>query len=303
MKRRSSTVTRRNLLIGLLFISPWLFGFLIFTVYPMVASLFFSFTNYSLLKAPKFVGLANFVQMLTMDKLFWRAVQNTLYFAVFSVPLNIFVSVGIALLLNMKVRAMAFYRTIYFLPSIVPTVASALLWLWILNPQFGLANAILRQMGIPTVGWLTDPAWAKPSIITMGVWGIGGSMVIYLAALQDVDVSLYEAAELDGAGSWAKTWAITIPMITPTIFFNLVLGMIDVFQSFTAIFVLTQGNGGPLDSTLVYGLLLYRNAFSYLKMGYASAMAWAMFVIIVAVTFTIFKSSGRWVYYAGEVRQ
>jgi multiple sugar transport system permease protein len=177
------------------------------------------------------------------------------------------------------------------------------LWAWILNPQFGLANAILKSIGLPQLGWLSDPAWSKPSLILMGLWGFGSTMVIYLAALQDVPKDLYDSADIDGANTWHKTFAITLPLITPTIFFNLVLGTIAAFQAFTTVYVLTQGNGGPLDSTLVYGLLLYRNAFTYLKMGYASAMAWLLFLFVTLVTAIIFKTSGRWVFYQGDVRQ
>jgi multiple sugar transport system permease protein len=175
-----------------------------------------------------------------------------------------------------------------------------MLWVWILNPQFGLMNAILSQLGLPTLGWLTDPDWSKPSLIIMGLWRIGGSMVIYLAALQDIPLSLYEAADLDGAGPLAKTFNVTLPMITPTIFFDLVMGIIGTFQYFTTVYVLTGGQGGPVDSTLFYAMLLYRNAFTYLKMGYASAMAWLLFAFILVVTLAVFQTSGRWVYYQGE---
>lgn len=301
-RRRLSPLTRTNLIHGLIFISPWIIGFSLFIGYPILASLGYSFTDYDVLTTPEFIGLTNYRDLLTADHLFFTAVRNTLYFALFSIPLNIVLSVAIALLLNLNVRGMSIYRTIFFIPSIVPQVASALLWAWILNPQFGLANAMLKLIGLPQLGWLSDPAWSKPSIILMGLWGLGSTMVIYLAALQDVPKELYEASDIDGASAWRQTFAITIPLITPTIFFNLVLGTINIFQAFTQIFVLTQGNGGPVDSTLVYGLLLYRNAFTYLKMGYASAMAWFLFAFITLITVIIFRSSGRWVFYQGEVR-
>ena len=301
-RRRMSPLTRRNLINGLIFITPWIIGFTLFTAYPIIASLVYSFTDHDVLTPSEFVGIANYRDLLTTDHLFFRAVMNTFYFAVVSIPLNIVLGVSIALLLNLEVRGMSIYRTIFFLPSIVPQVASALLWAWILNPQFGLANALLKNLGVPQLGWLSDPVWSKPAIVLMGLWAVGGTMVIYLAALQDVSKDLYEAADIDGANAFRKTMSITLPLITPTIFFNLVLGTISTFQAFTLIYVLTQGQGGPLDSTLVYGLLLYRNAFSYLKMGYASAMAWLLFAFIVLVTFVIFKSSGRWVFYQGEVR-
>jgi multiple sugar transport system permease protein len=300
--RRMSKVTRRNLTYGLMFISPWIIGFLVFTLYPMVASFYYSFTDYDVLTPVKFVGLANFTDMFK-NELFLTSLYNTLYFAIFSIPTAIVLSVMIALLLNTNVRGMSFYRTVFFLPSIVPAVAGALLWAWILNPQFGLANAILKSLHLPRLGWLSDPTWSKPSLILMGLWGVGGSMVIYLAALQDVPKELYEASELDGANAWQKTWTITIPLITPTIFFDLVLGIIGTFQYFTTVFVITQGAGGPMDSTLMYGLLLYRNAFTYLKMGYASAMAWFLFAIVLIITMVVFRSSGRWVFYQGDVKR
>ena len=298
-----SPLTRYNLMHGLVFISPWIIGFCLFIGYPIIASAFYSFTDYDVLTSPKFVGLANYSDLLTTDHLFFTAVRNTLYLALFSIPLNIVLSISIALLLNLEVHGMSAYRTIFFIPSIVPQIASALLWAWILNPQFGLANAILKSIGLPQLGWLSDPAWSKPSLILMSLWAFGSTMVIYLAALQDVPKDLYNSADIDGANAWYKTFAITIPLITPTIFFNLVLGTISAFQAFTTIYVLTQGKGGPLDSTLVYGLLLYRNAFNYLKMGYASAMAWMLFAFVTIITAIIFKTSGRWVFYQGDVRQ
>jgi multiple sugar transport system permease protein len=291
---------RRNLISGLLFISPWLLGLCVFTLYPLVASLYFSFTSYDIISPPVFVGFDNYRTMLTADPLFWKAVSNTLFYAGFAIPLNIFVAVAVAMLLNLRVRGLAVFRTIFFLPSIVPDIASAMLWSWMLNPQFGLVNALLKILHLPTLGWLADPTWAKPSLILIGLWSFGGSMVIFLAALQDIPVHLYEAAEIDGAGTFAKTINVTLPMLSPTIFFNLVLGVIGAFQYFTTAFVLSQGSGGPAGSTMFYALYLYNNAFRYFKMGYASAMAWLLFAFVFLVTGIIFKSSGRWVYYEGE---
>jgi multiple sugar transport system permease protein len=299
-RRRLRPLVVRNTISGLLFISPWLIGLLIFTIYPVLASFYYSFTEYDIVSPPTFVGLANYQDLLTSDPLFWKGVQNTLFYALVSIPLNIVVAICVALLLNMRVRGMAFYRTIFFLPSIVPDIASAMLWAWILNPQFGLANMLLRQIGLPTVGWLTDPNWSKPSLVLIGLWGFGASVVIFLAALQDIPEHLYEAADLDGASAAGKIWYVTLPMLTPTIFFNLVLGVIGSFQYFTTAFVLTGGDGRPASSTLFYAMLLYNNAFKYFKMGYASAMAWLLFAFILAITLIIFKTSGRWVYYEGE---
>jgi len=289
---------RRDLRNGLLFISPWLVGLLIFTIYPIIASVYFSFTEYSVLRPPRWVGLENYITLFTTDTLFPTALYNTLYYAAIALPLGIIGSVLLALLLNRKVGGMSFYRTVFYLPNVVPTVAMSVLWIWLLNPNYGLFNSILKGIGLPGVPWLTSPDWSKPSLILMSLWGIGGSMVIYLAGLQDIPEHLYEAADLDGASAWRKTLSVTLPMLTPTIFFNLVMSLIGVFSYFTQAFIMT--NGGPLDSTLFYMLYLYRNAFIYFKMGYASAMAWILFVIVVSLTLVVFRSSGRWVYYGGS---
>jgi multiple sugar transport system permease protein len=299
-RRGLSPLTLRNLRNGLLFISPWLVGLLVFTIYPILASFYYSFTRYDVVSPPQFIGPANYIEAFTTDHLFWQAVGNTLYYGLIALPLSMVVAVSVALLLNMQVRGLAFYRTIFFLPSIVPDIASAMLWAWILNPQFGLLNALLKSVGLPALGWLSDPAWAKPALILIGLWGFGGSMVIYLAALQDIPQQLYEAAELDGAGTWAKTWNVTLPMLTPTIFFNLVLGLIGTFQYFTTAFVVSGGSGGPAGATTFYAMLIYNNAFRYFKMGYASALAWLLFAAVFLITWLIFKTSGRWVYYEGE---
>jgi len=296
--RPMSPLTLRNLRNGLLFISPWLVGLAVFTVYPILASLYFSFTQYDVVSSPRFIGLDNYVEAFTNDPLFYKAVGNTLSYALLALPLNMLVAVGVSLLLNMQVRGLALFRTVFFLPSIVPDIAAALLWGWLLNPQFGLVNALLKSVGLPALGWLADPTWAKPALVLIGLWGFGGSMVIYLAALQDIPQHLYEAAEIDGAGTWAKTRHVTLPMLTPTIFFNLVLGLIGTFQYFTTAFVLT--NGGPAGATTFYALLIYNNAFRYFKMGYASALSWLLFAFIFGLTWVIFKTSGRWVYYEGE---
>ncbi len=295
---RMSPNARRDLRNGLLFTSPWLVGLLVFTIYPIIASMYFSFTDYSVLKAPRWIGLANYIELFTGDKLFPRSLVNTLYYAAFSLPLGLVGSVLLALMLNKKLTGMSIYRTIFYLPNVVPTVAMSVLWIWLFNPNYGLFNNILTGLGLQGVPWLTSPEWSKPSLILMGIWGLGGSMVIYLAGLQDIPQHLYEAADLDGANSWQKTLHVTLPMLTPTIFFNLVMGLISVFSYFTQAFIMT--NGGPLDSTLFYMLYLYRNAFMYFKMGYASAQAWVLFVIVVSLTLVVFKSSGGWVYYGGS---
>jgi multiple sugar transport system permease protein len=287
-----------NTVNGLLFVSPYLLGLMVFTLYPIFASFFYSFTSYSVLEPPRFVGLENYIDIFTNDPLFKISIGNTFYYALIAIPLNLTIAMLLALVLNLQVKGMSFYRAIFFLPSIMPEVASAMLWGWILNPQIGLVNGTMHALHLPTIGWYADPLWSKPSLILISLWGLGGTMVIFLAAVQDVPKHLYEAAELDGAGAIQKTRYVTIPMLTPTILFNLILGIIGSFQYFTTSFVLTAG--GPADSTLFYALLIYRNAFTYFKMGYASAMSWMLFAIVFLLTLVIFRTSNRWVYYAGE---
>jgi multiple sugar transport system permease protein len=290
---------RRRVIQGLLFVSPWLIGFLVFTAYPVVASLYYSLTDYRVLRPPHWVGLSNYTTLLTGDEYFWRyAVYNTAYMFL-ELPASVALGVGLALLLNQKVRGMGFYRTLFYLPSVVPTVAASMLWLWVLNPQYGLANVMLQRFHLSPLGWLTDPRWSKPSFILMDLWGAGGGMVIYLAALQGVPEQLYEAALLDGAGAWRRFWHVTLPMISPVVFFNVILGVIGTFQYFTQTYIMTQG--GPELSTTFYALYLFQNAFEYFRMGYACAMAWVLFLITLGATLVVFRSSARWVYYeSGE---
>ena len=292
---------RRNLRNGLLFAAPYLVGFLAFTLYPLIASIYYSLCQYNVIKPPVFIGLENFRALFTEDPLFWKALYNTLFFTAFSVPLGLCFSIGLAMLLNQKVRAMSVYRTVFFLPTIVPIVASAVLWLWVLNPESGLINGLIRQfLGVDGPGWIANERWSKPSLILMSLWGVGGAMVIFLAGLAEVPQSLYEVADIDGAGRWAKFRHVTLPMLTPTILFNLVMGLIGAFQYFTQVYVMTGGKGGPVDSTMLYALYLYRNSFYYLRMGYASAMAWLLFMVILAATLAVLASSKKWVHYHGE---
>jgi len=300
MKIFKSKLEARSQRNGMLFALPWFIGFFFFTLYPIVASIYYSFCEYNVLMPPKWTGFNNFIALFTQDHLFWISLYNTIYYTIFSLPIRIGIGVAIALFLNLKVKGMAVYRTIYYLPTIVPVVASSILWMWILNPQYGLLNALLEKVGISGPGWIADPKWSKPALILMSWWGVGGEVLIYLAALQDVPQQLYEAAELDGANWWQKTRHITIPMITPAIFFNLVMGLIGSFQYFTQAYIMT--NGGPVNSTLFYSLYLYRNAFVYFKMGYASSMAWLLGVLILACTLLVFKSSTKWVYYGGKLK-
>jgi multiple sugar transport system permease protein len=296
--RRRGAQDRRNLRNGLLFASPWIFGFVVFTLYPLVASLYYSFCTYSGLSAPQWVGLENYREMFTADDVFWKSLWNTLYMVVVALPLGLAAALGLAMLLNQKVRGINVYRTIYYLPSLVPTVASAILWLWLFNPEIGLINTVLGLVGVSGPAWLGDPAWAKPALVLMGVWGAGGGVIIYLAGLQDVPTALYEAASLDGAGAWTKFRHVTLPMISPIIFFNLIMGIIGMFQYFTQAYVMT--GGGPRDSTMFYALRLFNSAFVVWRMGYASAMAWVLFAITLACSLVAMKTSARWVYYGGE---
>lgn len=292
--------TRRELAriaTGLAFCSPWLIGFLAFGLIPIAASFYFSLTDYSVLRAPVFTGLDNYTGLLG-DNLFWVSLGNTLYYTVVGNLVGGIVAISLALLLNMQVRGLAVYRTVYYVPVIVPTVASSIIWLWLFNPQYGLFNHLLAASGVPSIPWLTDPRWSKNALILMSLWSIGNAVVIFLAALQDVPRDLYEAAQLDGASGFRQIASVTLPLISPVIFFNLVIGLIGGFQVFTQAYVMT--GGGPADSTLFYALYLYQNAFQFFKMGYASAQAWILFLIILAVSLLLFKTSSRWVYYAGR---
>ena len=293
---KAASLQRRDLRNGLLFCLPWLIGLTVFLIYPLCAALYYSLCDYSVLLPPVFIGLENY-QALATDPLFWKSLGNTAYFAAGSVSLGLFVSLGLALLLNSKVKGLGLYRTIFFLPSLMPVVAGSILWMWMYNGQSGLINSGLRAIGINGPAWLADPAWAKPAIVIMAVWGAGNAMVVYLAGLQDVPTSLYEAAIIDGAGFFQRLFHVTIPMISPVIYFNVVLSIISGFQAFTQAFIMTGSTGAPERSTLFYVLNLYNDGFQDLRMGYASAMAWVLFVIILLLTWAATKLSRRFVTY------
>lgn len=297
LRRRSS---RRKAIEAYLYISPFLFGFVLFVLGPALASLYFSMTSYQVISPPRFVGLANYTQALTNDPLFWKALGNTIYYAGIAVPLAILGSLGCAILLNQKIMARAVFRTMFFLPSITPVVATALLWMWILNPDFGLINYSLSMIGIDGPKWLGSTEWAKPSLILMHLWSSvgGGAMLIFLAGLQGVPPELHESASIDGANAWHRFVNITIPMLTPSIFLNLVLGLIGGLRVFTAAFIATDG--GPAYATHFYMLHLFNNGFRFLEMGYASALAWLFTLLVLALTIVQFRLSERWVYYAGH---
>jgi multiple sugar transport system permease protein len=273
---------------------PWIIGFTVFTGGPILFSLVISFCEFDILNPARFAGLGNYRWVLTKDPLFWKSMWNTL-FMVIGIPLGMALSLGMALLLNLKVRGVAVWRTLFYLPSIVPAVASSILWIWIFNPNSGLLNNVLAGVGIHGPNWLQDENTSKLSLILMGLWGAGGGMIIWLAGLKGISETYYEAAALDGANTWQKFTRVTLPLLSPYIFFNLVMGLIGTFQIFTQAFVMTQG--GPVNSTLFYAYHLFNNAFRYLHMGYAAAMAWVLFVIVFGLTVIQMKLSQRWVHY------
>ncbi|MBB6634825.1 carbohydrate ABC transporter permease [Cohnella thailandensis] len=293
---------RKLLVKGLLFTSPWIIGFLIFQLYPILASFYYSLTEYNLFKPPEWVGFGNYKDLFQDDK-FYKSMYNTLYITIVGVVPHMAYALLMALLLNAKVKGQSIYRTIYFLPTLVPAVAGSLLWMWLLNSQYGLINMGLEAIGIMGPNWLVDPDWTKPSLILMGFWGTGTITVMYLAALQDVPKMFYEAAEIDGASKWRQFWTITFPSISPMTLFQLIMMLISSFQYFTEGMVFAEASqsvGGPENSLLFYSIYLYQQAFSFLNMGYASAMAWILFVVVMLFSLVIFKTSARWVYYGGD---
>lgn len=288
------TPAGRRTVTGYLFISPFILGFILWFLIPVLTAAWLTFTDWNLISPPEYVGFDN-ILALGRDKLFWQSLKVTTVFTLVSVPLSLVLGFILALLMNTAVRGISVFRTIYYLPSIVPAVAGAVLWAWILNTEFGLLNVVLNAFGLPKIKWLQDPDWALPALILMSLWGLGGSMIIYLAGLKGIPEVFYEAAEIDGAGRWRQLWHITIPLVSPVIFFNLIIGIIGTFQIFTAGFLITDG--GPQNATLFYVLYLYRNAFQYLNMGYAAALAWVLFFIILVLTLLVFKYVGGMIHY------
>jgi multiple sugar transport system permease protein len=295
--RAASRAERARLLTGLLFISPWIVGFSMFLLYPILASFYYSLCEFSVLQPPRFIGVQNYTDLFA-DDVFGLALKNTFYYAAFALPFGIVLALSIAILLNTGVRGMTIYRTIFFLPSLLPTVALAILWLWIFNGQYGILNFVLDKVGVKGPGWLSDPNWSKPALILLSLWGVGHAVVIYLAGLQDVPAPLYEAADLDGANWFQKIWHVTIPSISPVILFNLIMGIIGTFQYFAIPYVMAPG-GQPARSAYFLAVNLYDNAFPYLQMGYASAMAWVLFVIVLLLTLLALRLSARHVHYGG----
>ncbi|MEM7031542.1 MAG: sugar ABC transporter permease [Chloroflexota bacterium] len=298
--RRLTREEKRNLSVGLFFASPWIIGFLAFTLLPIGSSLYYSLTRYDLLREPVFLGVDNYVNLITDDEDFRLVMYNTFWWVLISAPLGVISAFLMALLLNAKIMARSFFRAVFFFPSIVPVVVTAFVWQFLLNVQYGAINSTLQGLGFPIIPFLSDPDLVKPSLVLIHMWSQGAAMVIFLATLQDVPRSLYEAATMDGANAWHRLLNVTIPMVSPVILFNLVMSFIGGFQYFTLPWLLTQG--GPNNATEFYSLFLYRNAFLFLRMGKANALAWILFAMIIFITYLLFRFSGRFVYYAGANR-
>ena len=296
---RMTSGERRQLWTALAFISPWIVGFAVFTLYPVLTSLYYSFCDYDVLSRPIWVGFLNYRDM-TSDHVFWQSLGNTLTFAVISLPLGLCTALALALLLNQPGRGRGIFRAIYYLPSLVPAIASAVMWLWILNARHGLLNQALGWLGITSPPqWLDDPHWTKPALALIAIWGCGNTVVIFLAALQGVPRSLLEAAMIDGASPWRRLWHVTLPAISPVIYFNLIIGVIGALQTFVSAFVILV-NGGPDRSALFYAVYLYQNAFEFRQMGYACAMAWILFLLTLALTWLASRATRGFVHYQGD---
>lgn len=289
---------------GVLFALPWIVGFCVFQLYPIIASAYYSFTEYNLFQSPEWVGLENYRELFNDDR-FFTSMYNTLFMTVIGVPLGLFFALICALALNTPSRLQPFYRAIVYLPTIVPIVAATYLWRWMLNAQYGYVNSILGRLGLGQPLWQEDASWTKPALLFIGFWTVGGTTIIFLAALKEVPRTYYEAAEIDGANWWSKFWNITWPAISPVTLFQLVIGVIGSLQYFTQAYLFAQerlnaASGGPEDSLLMYGMYIFQNAFTYLDMGYASALAWILFLVALACTLFILGFANRWVHYEAD---
>lgn len=294
----SNTQNRTQTLWGFAFVSPWVIGFLVFGLYPIIMSFYYSLCQYDVLRVPHFIGLENYKVLLFEDNYFWNSIWNTFFYTVIRTPLVILGSLMLAVLVSKAIRGVKFFRTIYFIPSIITGVILSVLWMWLLNPQYGLVNNFLAFFGLQGPLWLQDPQWSKPSLILMSIWSLGGGrMLVFLAALQGIPQQLYEVVDIDGGGWWKKFRHVTIPLISPILFLWSILEVIFSLQVFIEAYVMTKG--GPLNSTLFYNLYLYNRAFDDFNMGYASAMAWILLIITLLITFVQFKVGKKWVYYSG----
>lgn len=297
-KMAVSQKKRRGNLTPYLFISPWIIGFVAFTLGPLLFSFAISFFDYPIVGTPQFIGFDNYVEMFTNDPIFWESLGVTFKFAAILVPLNILISLLLALLLHQNVGGSSWYRTIFYLPTVIAGVSLSLIWAWVYDGEYGLLNYILSWFGIEGPRWLSDPEWSLFAIVFAGLWGQGVMMLVFLSGLKNIPKELYEAAEIDGAGVFSKFFSITLPMLSPTMLFNLITAVISAFQQLTFALVITKG--GPLRSTYFYAMYVYENAFRYFKMGYSAANAWFMFLIILSLTFVLFKTSKTWVYNENE---
>lgn len=299
------SATRNQKKLAILFMTPWVLGFLVFNLYPILSTVYYSFTQYNLFQAPKWVGLKNYYALFTSPE-FYLSLYNTLYYVIFGVGIQLILALSTALLLNMNVKGKSIFRSIYFIPSLMPPVAASLLWVWLLNPKYGLINSLLRFFHLNEPLWLISAEWTKPAIILMSLWGIGSTMVIFLAGLGDIPSVYYEAVDIDGGGLWSKFKNVTWPMLSPITFFQLISGMIAGFNIFTQTYIISQASadkasmGGIKNSLLFFAVNIYQEGFSYLKFGYASALAWIMLLIILILTLFIFKTAKRWVFYRGS---
>ena len=298
VRRKHSAAVRREAIEGFLCITPWLIGFVLFIAGPMLASVWLALTDYEILRPIHFIGLQN-ISKAANDPLVVKSLWNTLVYTILYVPLHLLTALLAAILLNQRTRGVRFYRVIFYIPSIMPAVATAFLWMWIFNPNYGLANAALGLVGLPPQKWLFDENLIKPSFVLMGLWGLGSTMLVFLAGLQGVDPVLHEAAEIDGANSWTRFWQITIPMLTPVIFFNMIIAIIGSFQVFTSAFVITSCNGcpNPHNAALFYVVYIYNQGWKFARMGYASLLAWLLFLLVLLITLVQFRMANRWVYY------
>jgi multiple sugar transport system permease protein len=298
---------RKEALWFYLLVLPWVIGFLVLNIGPMIYSLALSLTNWDLFTPPKFVGLGNYIRLFTRDKIFWKTVSNTLYYAFLSVPLSMFFSLFIAYFLNRPIKGTAIYRTLYYIPATVPAVASALLFKWLLAPDAGMINRFLALFGVDGPAWLLEPAWVKPALILMSLWTVGVNITLLMAGMKSIPCEFYEAAELDGATPAVQYFRITLPLLTPVIFFNVIISLIGALQVFTQIYIMTGSGastmGGPNNASMMIVPYLFNNGFRFYKMGYASAIAWILFVLVMLLTLVVFRSSSAWVYYETEVRR
>jgi multiple sugar transport system permease protein len=298
----TSTLKRREARAGLLFILPWIVSLLVFTAYPVFGTLGLAFTEYNIIKPPEYIGLDNFQQMFFNDPAYWIAVRNTLIYAGFAVVLRLIFSLALAVVLNLGVRGIGIYRVIFYLPALVPPVVAAIIFLLMFNYANGPINAVIGALGLPPPDWLRDPDWSKPALIILGLWPLGIEVLVFLAGLKEIPQDLLDAAATDGAGPWRRFFSITLPLLTPVVLFNLVTGVIYSFQVFAQALVVGDTTGKPLQSTLMYMVLIYRNAFRYFSMGYAAAQALMLFIVVALLTLLVFRTSRRWVYYEGGER-